>query len=131
MRRFFMFRSSKLFLQLAAIALVLTVAHKSVAYQSRYLVSTLGNICENTDPKKITGSFKIKNLTDQPLMLQVPSLRNDEFQFRFIADQKVLRPQQEATIHFRGAIFAEGKHQVIANVEIMNVNGERISSQQV
>jgi hypothetical protein len=117
--------------QLAALALTLTMAGPAHSYESRYLVSSLGNICQNTDPKNITGSFKIKNFTDQTLEIAVNAVRKDEYQFRFIAEQKVLSPGQESTVHFRGSIFAEGKFQVIAGIEILNENGDRISSDQV
>jgi hypothetical protein len=126
-----MMRFRSLLLQLAIAAAGLSVVAPALAYESRYLVTSFGNICQNRDPQNIVGSFKVKNFSKETVQIKVNAVNNEEFQFRFVADQRLLRPEQEANVHFRGALLTAGKHQIIAVVDILNANGDKISSHQV
>ncbi len=117
--------------RLIAFLCLMAFALNSGAYQSRFLMSSLGNVCENSDPKNIVGSFKLKNISDQTVEIRVAPLRNDTFDFRFVAEQKVLQPQAETTVHIRGAIHADGKYQVNVRVEMMRPDGSSYATHDV
>ncbi len=101
----------------------LAVIPNGYAYESRFLSISLGNICENPDPKNIVGTFNVKNLSDQTLQIKVESQRTNEYEFLFVSEQKVLRPGEVASVHFRGAIFVDGKYQIIPKVDLIRSDG--------
>ncbi len=109
------------------------VAFTSLAqsYESRFLSHKLGNICESPNPDKIRGSFLIKNITEHTIELRLNPAETPEYQFRFVADQKVLRPGQEANVYFQGAIFADGKYQVLAKTDMMMSDGTPVGTYEV
>jgi hypothetical protein len=94
-------------------------------------MSSLGNICQNSDPKNIQGSFSIKNLSDQTLEIRVLPLRSNSYSFSFISEQRVLRPNEDTNVHFTGAFFAEGKQQVIAQVSLVRADGSVVATHEV
>jgi hypothetical protein len=103
----------------------------ALAYESRYFSHQLQNICEATDPHSIRGSFRMKNISQDSVEVSFAPLQNREYDFRFVAEKKMLQPGEEVDVHFQGSIFREGKYQIVANAELTLANGDRVGSYSV
>ncbi len=93
------------------------------AYESRYLVHVLKRVCENGDAKNIAGEFVLKNVTQQTVHLMIESQQGPQYEFAFNSEQRVLKPNEETIVHYKGSIRADGKFQINVKVS-MQVGAE-------
>jgi hypothetical protein len=100
---------------------------KAIANQPQVLVATIEKPCESNNPRVITGSMRVKNITEMTLELRTEDLQNRDYDFSFISSKRVLQPNEETIIAYRGSIHNDGKYQINAKI-FAEVDGEVVGS---
>lgn len=99
-------------------AFALAIAGPAQAYQPRYLVVKQNGDCKVGPASDIRGSFNIKNVSRQTVQVSISPVQGDGYEFRYILDARVLRPDQDANVHFVGSVRTDGKYEINATIEM-------------
>jgi hypothetical protein len=113
---------------MTAFAMV-SVGSIASAYESKYVEIRMNQDCKGGGANDIRGSFRLKNVSGQIIQLEPGIASGDAYQFRLITEQRVLKPDEETNVYFKGFIRQDGKFQV--NMPVGISIGDTFHTEQV
>lgn len=106
-----------------ASTLITGMTFKANAEQPLGVITRQSEVAPEGSAREIKGVFLLENVTKYPLIIELPSIKNESYAFSLGEGRILLKPGESKTVTYSGEIFQDGKWQINFDLNLRSEQG--------